>query len=78
MRERKEREKERQREKGLAQKSSSFSVIGSKYFGIFFMNFIPKTDKNPDLMVKNSSLYKLKLIVAIHEREREKEKERKK
>ena len=45
--------------------SSSFSVIRSKYFGIFFVYTISKSDKNPDLIIKNSSLYKLDLTVAL-------------
>ena len=45
--------------------SSSFLVIGSEYFDIFFMDLTLKSDKNLDLTVKNSSLYKLKLTITL-------------
>ena len=45
--------------------SSSFSVIGLKYSDIFFMHLISKNDKNPNLTVKNSSLYKLEFTVTL-------------
>ena len=45
--------------------SSSFLAIGSEYFSIFFVDLTPKSDKNPDLTVKNSSLYKLELTITF-------------
>ena len=47
--------------------SSSFSVIASKYFGIFFMDLTLKNDKNPD-PIKNSSLYKFELTITLSKR----------
>ena len=48
--------------KGLVEKSLSFSAIKSKYFNIFFVDPFLKSDKNPYLIIKNSNLYKVKLI----------------
>ena len=42
-----------------------FLAIGSKYFGIFFVNLIPENDMNPDIVEKNLSLYKLEFSVAF-------------
>ena len=52
---------------GLTEKTrtSSFLVIELKYSSIFFINHISKDNKNSDLTIKNSSLYKVELTVAL-------------
>ena len=45
--------------KARAYISSSLSAIGLEYSDILFVDPTPKNDKNPDLTIKNSSLYKL-------------------
>ena len=39
-----------------------------KYSGILFVDPILKNDKNPDLTVKNSNLYKLELTITLPKR----------
>ena len=43
--------------RGLVEKISSFSINRSEYASIFFMDLIPKSDKNPDLMVKKARAF---------------------
>ena len=58
---------------GLAEKSSSLGserenrerAIESEYSGIFCIDPTPKSNKNVDLTVKNSSLYKLQHNVTL-------------
>ena len=52
---------------GFIEKCLSFSAILSEYFDIFLIFCEPhsKNDKNPNLTIKNSSLYKFKFIIAL-------------
>ena len=57
--------------KGLAEKKNqtyitwNFSTIELKYFDIFFVDPILKSDKISDLTVKNSNLYKLEFTITL-------------